>query len=76
MVILNVVRLSFRIVFCLFLIIFVWREHDKTKSSFDIEKGYEDFERVCACRGGGDFVRVFGGFQKWVRSMGGGKTWL
>ena len=26
--------------------------------------------------GGGDFVRVFGGFQKWVRSMGGGKIWL
>ena len=69
----------FRIVFCLFLIIFVWREHDKTISSFDVEKGYEDFERVCVCRGGGgggDFVRVFGGFQKWVRSMGGDKIWL
>ena len=26
--------------------------------------------------GGGVFVRVFGGFQKWVRSMGGGKIWL
>ena len=31
----------------------------------------------CVCvGGGGDFVRVFGGFQKWVRSMGGGKIWL
>ena len=39
----------FRIVFRLFLIIFVWREHDKTKSSFDIEKGYEDVERVYVC---------------------------
>ena len=30
----------------------------------------------CVCVGGGDFVRVFGGFQKWVRSMGGDKIWL
>ena len=50
---LTLLGFLFRIVFCLFLIIFVWREHEKTKSSFDIEKGYEDFERVCVCRGGG-----------------------
>ena len=46
----------FRIVFCLFLIIFVWEEYDKTKSSFDVGKGYEDVGGVgvkfCVCARG------------------------
>ena len=48
-------------VFCLFLIIFVWREYDKNKRSFDVEKGYED---VGGVGGEANFVCVLGGFQK------------
>ena len=35
------------------MIIFVWREYDKTKRSFDIEKGYEDVGGVGVGVGGG-----------------------
>jgi len=37
------------------LIIFVWGEYDKTKSSFDVGKGYEDVGGVgefCVCARG------------------------
>ena len=43
------------------MIIFVWREYDKNKRSFDVEKGYED---VGGVGGGGKFCVCTRGLSK------------